>query len=80
MTQRKGEVTLPDIKRHWPHQVALSADKVRGGEEQRNRLGFAATLSAAPRRYSLDRDDGDLCGVLLYKAARRAGVSRAIRW
>jgi hypothetical protein len=30
MTRRKGEITLPQIKRKWLYPVALSADKVRG--------------------------------------------------
>jgi hypothetical protein len=28
--RRKGEIILPEIKRHWPHHVVLPADKVRG--------------------------------------------------
>jgi hypothetical protein len=60
MTRRKGEVTLPDIKRHWPHHVALSADKVRGVMNSQVVWSFAQTLSAAPRPYSLRRDDAEL--------------------
>jgi hypothetical protein len=57
---RKGEITLPEIKRHWPHHVALSADKVRGVMNSQIVWSFAETLSAAPRPYSLRRDDGEL--------------------
>jgi len=60
MTRRKGEITLPEIKRHWPHHVALSADKVRGVTNSEIVWSFAATLSAAPRPYSLRRDDAEL--------------------
>jgi hypothetical protein len=59
MTRRKGEITLTDIKRHWPHHVALSADKVRGVMNSQIVWSFAETLSAASRPYSLHRDDGD---------------------
>jgi hypothetical protein len=50
MTRRKGEITLPDIKRHWSHHVALSADKVRGVMNSQIVWSFAKTLSAAPSR------------------------------
>jgi hypothetical protein len=59
MTRRKGEITLPEIKRKWPHHVALSAKKVRGVKNSQIVWGFAETLSAGPRPYSLRRDDGE---------------------
>jgi hypothetical protein len=59
MTRRKGEITLPEIKRKWPHHVAISADKVRGVRNSEIVWSFAGALSEAPRPYSLHRDDGD---------------------
>jgi len=59
MTRRKGEIMLPEIKRHWPHHVALSADKVRGVMNSKIVWSFAETLSAAPRPYAVHHDDGD---------------------
>jgi hypothetical protein len=59
-TRRKGETSLPQIKRKWPYHVALSADKVRGVKNSETIRSFAATLSAAPRPYAVHRDGGDL--------------------
>ena len=60
MTRRKGEIMLPEIKRHWPHHVALSANKVRGLKNSEVVRGFAGTLSVAPLTYSVSRADVDL--------------------
>jgi hypothetical protein len=60
MTRRKGEITLPEIKRKWPHHVALSADKVRGVRSSEIVWSCAAALSAAPWPYGVRRDGGDL--------------------
>jgi hypothetical protein len=59
MTLRKGEITLPEIKRKWPYHVALSAHKVRGARNSEIVWSFAKALSAAPRPYAVHRGGGD---------------------
>jgi hypothetical protein len=59
MTRRKVEITRADLRRKWPHHVALSAHKVRGVRNSQGVSSFAATLSAAPRPYAVHHDDGD---------------------
>ena len=59
MTQRKGGIDRRQLRRNWPHHVALPSEAVRGLANSKTVRGFASTLAAAPLTYSLRRDDGD---------------------
>ena len=59
MTQRKGEVDRAQLRRQWPHHVALSAEKVRGLKNSTATYGLAQSLSGGPRTYHLRRGDAD---------------------
>ena len=58
MSQRKGELSKAAIDRHWPHQVALSHEKLRG-QDFTIVQDFCRDLSLCSRGHSFRRDDLD---------------------
>lgn len=56
MVYRKGELSKAAINRDWPHQVALSAEYVRG-RQYIILHRFCRGLSVCPRHRSFRRDD-----------------------
>jgi hypothetical protein len=59
ITRRQAEVTRDDLKRKWPHHVAVPADKVRDPVNREVMFCAAGVLSATPLTYSLHRDGSD---------------------
>jgi hypothetical protein len=54
--RRKGELTERQIRRDWPHHVALPVEALRGASSSMPKYVLARELKAAPMPYHLNRD------------------------
>ena len=60
MTRGRGEINRGDLKRKWPHHIALPAEKVRDRVNREVIFCAAGVLSATPLPYSMRRDHSDV--------------------
>jgi hypothetical protein len=71
MTGRKGEITTKQIKRDWPHHVAMPAEAVRGPQNSIPIYAAAKDLWAGPMPYHLTRAGAEML-VFCFKTAEGA--------
>jgi hypothetical protein len=80
MTPRKGEITRGDLKRSWPHHVALLADKVRDPVNRVLIFCTAGVLSASPLTYFMRRDDSDFVVFCFSKQEDAEAFAKRVGW
>jgi hypothetical protein len=60
MTRPRGGITRNLLDRQWPHQVALSAEALRGAGHSTAIYGLAKTLAGTLPPHHMERDSRDL--------------------